>query len=260
MELWERTTWLNKSIEYLFGDTIVEYDMKSAGLSLSKKFNLLPEDVIRDLENTPKKERNIKMGLIQRKDKAYTQALLDAFKEQRKEFFEANNLGEDNLLSIKKDAFFTINTKCHHTEFGDVRFDSKNKYTSYIYLNKLEFYLNTRNKVVDIKGLGQGEDLDAIRKLHKDYMLNFMLKYVRMKELGVTGNPMDRFLVDFVTKYRNKELDVGYYRQLSKLNGYLVYDEISGDWNNVQYFSDLTYTDINYNYFNYIVKMVGISI
>ena len=260
MELWERTSWLNKNIDYLFGENIVEYDMKSAGLSLSKKYKLLDETTIKSLELMEKKDRNIRMGLIQRKDKEYTKKLLDAFKEMRKEFFEANGLNEDNLLTIKKDAFFTINKRCEYTDFGDVKFDSKNKYTSYIYMNKLEFYFNTKTKTVDIKGLGQGDDLDAIRENHKDYLLDFMMKYVRMKELGVTGNPMDRFLRQFVDDYRNLRLPVGYYRELSKYNAYSLYDSQLDENEYIQEVSSPEGVNISYNYYTYILKLVNLCI
>ena len=260
MELWERTSWLNKNIDFLFGEKIVEYDMKSAGLSLSKKYKLLDDKTIRSLENMDKQNRNVTMGLIQRKDKEYTKKLLDAFKYMRKEFFEANNLNESNLLSIKKDAFFTINKKCTETSFGEVKFDSKNTYTSYIYLNKLEFYLNTKTKNVDIKGLGQGQTLDDIKELHGPYMLDFLLRYTRMKELGVYGNSMDRFLRPFIEDYRTKQLPIGYYRELSKYNAYLVYDNELDDWQYIKEVGSLDGVNIEYNYYKYIVELVGLCI
>ena len=37
----------------------------------------------------------------------------------------------------------------------------KNKYTSFIKLNKLEFYINTRTRQVDVKGLGQAIEQTA---------------------------------------------------------------------------------------------------
>ena len=260
MELWERTSWLNKNIDFLFGDSIVEYDMKSAGLSLSKKYKLLDDKTIKSLEHMDKKSRNIQMGLIQRKNKEYAKQLLDAFKEMRKEFFTANGLDESNLLSIKKDAFFTINKKCKVIEFDEVKFDSKNKYTSYIYLNKLEFYFNTKTKQVDIKGLGQGEVLEAIRNAHGGFMLDFMMKYVRMKELGVYGNPMDRFLRQFVSDYRNKNLPPEYYIELSKYNAYKVYDEELDEYQYMRDIGDLEHVNIEYNYYTYIIKLVNLCI
>ena len=37
-----QTTWLNPNIEYLFGDEIIDYDMKDAGFNLIKQYRLLP--------------------------------------------------------------------------------------------------------------------------------------------------------------------------------------------------------------------------
>ena len=49
-QLYKRTTWLNKNIDFSFGSSITEYDMKSAGLSLIKEFKMLPDDEIQKLE------------------------------------------------------------------------------------------------------------------------------------------------------------------------------------------------------------------
>ena len=43
-QLYKRTTWLNKNIDFSFGSSITEYDMKSAVLSLIKEFKMLPDD------------------------------------------------------------------------------------------------------------------------------------------------------------------------------------------------------------------------
>ena len=98
--LWERSLWLNTTMEYIFGSRIVEYDMKSAGLSLVTYFKLLPESTIDDIRRMEKKARVIKLGLIQREDKEFAKKLSDAFKEARRMFFEANGIDEESILSI----------------------------------------------------------------------------------------------------------------------------------------------------------------
>jgi hypothetical protein len=114
--------------------------------------------------------------------------------------------------------------------------------------------------LVDIKGLGQGEVLDDIREKHKDFMLDFMLKFVRMKEIGVTGNPMDIFLRKFVYEYRHKQLPIGYYRELSKYNAYLVRTNGIDEY---EYLKNVAYLDdvcIEKNYFDYIIKLVSLCL
>ena len=48
-ELYKRTMYLNKNIEFIFGKEIIEYDIKSAGFNIIKKFKFLPEDKARGL-------------------------------------------------------------------------------------------------------------------------------------------------------------------------------------------------------------------
>jgi hypothetical protein len=112
MNLYERSNWINPAYEYLFGKKIVEYDIQSAGFSLIKEYGLLDEKTIHDLDKVEsKKELVVKVGLIQKNNKEFAKKLSDAFKDARKRFFEANTLNEKNILSIKKDAFFTIDTE-----------------------------------------------------------------------------------------------------------------------------------------------------
>jgi hypothetical protein len=261
MELYERSTWLNPKYEYLFGKRIVEYDMQSAGLSLVKEYHLLDDKTIKSLDDTIiKKDRVVKLGLIQRKDKKFAKALSDAFVDARKRFFQANNLNEDNILSIKKDAFFTIDTECEVTELGKMNFRPKHKYSSFIKLNRIEFYLDTIGRAVDIKGLGQGAIHEKLVELHIDYMLDFILTFARGREVNTDLEVQSKWLSTFVKRYRHKELDIGYYRELSQTMDFKVNSEeglLSMNDCSPAFLDDI---DISYNYYNYIVPLISIII
>ena len=258
-ELYERSQWINKSFDYQFGKKIIEYDMKSAGLSLIKEYKLLPEDKINELDSIKDKYTlNVKVGVLCRDDKAFNERFQGCFKLARKRFFEANNISEDDLVSIKKDALFVIDKKCSHTSFGYITFASKNEYTSYMRLNRLEFYMNTKTKKVDIKGLGQGESLDNIRDLHKEYLLDEFLNFARLNELNADNIPL--ILRRFVHRYRNRELPIGYYRELNQTNSFRVFDHVLDDYTYRTTLPDslIDDVDISFNYFTYIVPIVNI--
>ena len=53
----EKLLWTNDNIQYLFHGNIMEYDMVAASLSVSKRFQLLDNDTIEQLNLLPKKER-----------------------------------------------------------------------------------------------------------------------------------------------------------------------------------------------------------
>jgi hypothetical protein len=253
--LWERSLWRNPGIDLVFGTRIVEYDMKSAGLNLIIYYKLLPDDQIQELQRMEKHAKDVKIGLLQKHDKEFTKKLSDAFAEARRMFFEANALSEENVLAIKKDAIFTMDVYPKETHFENLEFVPKNTYSSFLYLNRLEFYLNTKTKVIDIKGLGQKESLDEVRNMHGEYMLKFIMRYSAMLEKHMTNEDMMRWLSSFVRKYRAKKLAIEYYRQLGPGNSYMVYNELEDDYMAVAETIEIDKVDIRYNYFNYIVPL-----
>ena len=208
-----------------------------------------------------KKSKNIKIGLIQRKDKEFAKKLQDGFITARKWFIEANEISEDDIVSIKKDAFFIARRNCSKVDFGNIHFRSKNFYSSYFRLNKLEFYISTSKHIIDIKGLGQGKSLEEIKELHGDYMLSFIMKFCLYKEVGIPRDDVAIKIAKFIRRYRNKELPIGYYRELGFGNAYKVFDpelnryiflaDIGED-------ADLTNLDISTNYLNYIVPLASL--
>lgn len=250
--LYERSLYLNPAIDYLFGRTIIEFDMKSAGLNLIKYYELLPDDTIMELERMEKSARNKKIGIIQRDDSVFKERLSKAFIDMRRIFFEYLMLEDDDILSIKKDAIFLIDPTIKDTiRFGNIAFVAKNQYTSYLYINRKEFYIDTINKRVDLKGISDVS-------LHDEYLLSFFVKFASMNENSNRRDMIARYLVDFIRRYRAKELPIGYYRRLSQDNNYVVYQDSIGDYIEIDETTDIDNIDISYNYINYLVPLVSI--
>lgn len=260
-KLYERTTWLNKNIDFSFGSSIREYDMKSAGLSLIKEFNLLSNEDINKLESMNKQKRNKEIGLIQRRDKGFAKELLNKFIEARRRFIISNRINENNILSIKKDAIFVIDRDCCELDFGHIHFITKNEYTSFLKLNKLEFYINTNSKQIDVKGLGQDiEDKTQLHEYHDEYMLNFIMKFCTMKENIVDRKIMQRYLSTFVKKYLNKELPAGYYRELDRMHPIRLKFEDMDKEVCMREYNKVDNVLINFNYFMYILPLVSLYV
>ena len=249
MSLYTRHGYLNKDIVYLVSNEIIEYDMVSAGLSLTKMFKLLDEDTISYLEKLPKQNRNIEMGLMQRKDKEYAKALSEAFVQGRKLFFEANDLNLDNVLSIKKDAIYTTK-HCFNLDFGELQFAPKNEYTSYYNFNRYEFYYSSNG--IDVKGISEEKLL-----LHIEYMLGAIYDYMYLQETSPRERVI-RYVKDLSMAYKAMKLETGYYRELNNDSLYRIKymtDEYSFG---VQDVEDKSIILTNYNFNNYIIPMTQI--
>lgn len=212
--IYEKDTYLNPYIEYLFNHPIYEYDISDAGLNLTQRYGLLSSDVIEKIRAMPKNKHAYELGLIQRKNEVYKKALASAFVNIRREFFEINKLEDDDVLAIKKDAIFTLRS-VDTTEFENVVFKNKHRYTSYIRINTMEVYYSDRTGV-DVKGIN-----DTTVELHRDYMVKFISDICdKVEAIGISTAL--RYAVSFHSSYKWKELDIGYYREFNARSAYRI--------------------------------------
>lgn len=251
-EIYNRHYYVNKYITELVNETIFEYDMKSAELSMIKQFDILDGETIRLLETLPKLDRNIKIGKIKKKNKNLVNDINEGYKYYRKLFIENNNLSDDDIISIKKDAIFTTKL-CKYTDFDLIKFDEKNKYTSYYYfpsISKIELYYN-KNKL-DVKGIK-----DENIKFHRDYMCSFFSRYAYMNEM-VSKTNLIKFINEFSYFYRTRQLDKNYYREFNATSKFRLYEQIGGQDVAVDHVDDINVEEINilYNFFAYIQPLI----
>ena len=202
------TTYLNPDIEYLFDHPIYEYDIKNAGFSIINEFHLLSQDIIRDLSKMEKMKQTIEIGKLQRDDKEFSKRLLEKFAYCRKIFLMENDIQDDEIISVKKDAFF-ITKKCFKTKFGMTQFRIKNEYSSYLRFvenHNIELYYN--DETLDIKGIGES----GIYK-HKLYMIVFINDMMGKLETHDSG--VKRYLKSFIRRYKSNLLDEAYYLEFN---------------------------------------------
>lgn len=248
-KLYKRSLYLNDNLQYIFSSEIIEYDMQSAGFNLTKYFKLLPEDKIEHLSRLPKKERQIQEGLYQKENKVYKQKLAEKFIEARRMFFEANNIQDDQVLSIKKDAIIMLR-RCDKTTFGNIVFAEKNVYSSYLYLNKVEFYFNRHT--VDIKGIDDDKLVE-----HRNFMIAFLHRFTEMMEVSAEKHTIS-FVKNFMMAYKERELPIGYYRELNSSAMFRLKVKYLNNTVGVRTIGEVDKLDIGYNFTRYIVPLISI--
>ena len=252
---------LNVSRSFEVNASIIEWDIKRAGLNIIREFHLLPDDKIKELEKLPKSECDIKIGKMQIKDREFSKSLEQKFTDVMKEFMEVNNIDEDfDVLSIKKDACFIINKKVHVSEFGKyIKFVPKNTYHAYVYVKPYEMYFK-RDGEIDIKGLvGDKTTRNNLIELHKDGILNFIEYVIQLAETtNMDSNKMNTFLHEFVDMYKKRELDFDYYREFnveSRFRYQVAGSEIMADYIDE---SMLEKTNIEYNYKTIVLPLINL--
>lgn len=258
-----RSTWTDSSIDLLIHE-IVEYDMSDGGFSMIQEHKLLPPDLIRKLAAMPKGlVRNTAVGKLKydKTHKGISKALEDGFRYYRLRFGVENELSPEDILSVKRDAIFT-KRYCFQLQFGDfVQFKEKNVYQAYLYLElqesgytkkKIEFYWAEDHKL-DVKGIKN----DTLEKYHRNYTLDVIWKFMRYL-VQFDDKGALRYIVSMMEKYKNLELEPGYYREFTdastypySLNGRLLQVQEVGP-------SELEHCLRHYNYMQIYVQLLNL--
>lgn len=224
-----------------------EYDMKMANVSLCGYYNLLPAGRIEELQNLSSNERKIKFGLLCRKDNELNSAVSNAFRLGRRLFAEANNITDEEIVAVKKDAIITTK-KCNNTVFTndngrELKFICKHKYTTIMQLNKgidLYAYYDELHDTIKL-------DVDGIDNktlpIHEDGILKFLKHVIILIETDQKVSLL-RYIKDMYDKYRKRELPLVYYRTFDPSSTIQTND--LDDWGIVDE-HDLDRVNINYN-------------
>jgi hypothetical protein len=247
-QIWERHNYTNHDIGQIINGEIIEYDIKAAGLNLAKEFGYIDKKILDKLESMSKKDRNIQMGLLKKKDEQLSKKENEAFIEARKLFIVTNKLDVEDIVAIKKDAIF-VSRRCNNRKFGNIEFIPKNKYTSYMELNKLEFYYNSNQ--LDVKGIG-----DSVYDQHRDYMIDFFKTYFSLMEIDNKAKLIN-YITNFVYRYKSRLLDLRYYRELNVQSTYRLNIIVEKKVYGLDNIDDSSFEtiDISYNYFKYLVPL-----
>ena len=248
-DLWLKDNFKNRNIVLLYNRVIIEYDLRSAGINLCEEYHLLDKDDMKKLRELPKKDATVQLGKMQIKNTKLKEGLKSAFQDIRRRFFEENSLEKEDILSVKKDAIFTLK-EVPVTKFGICEFARKNQYSAFMRLGELEFYYNYDK--LDVKGIG-----DDVLDKHKDYMLHFIhMLFYKME--NDTEYEVKRYFTRFYSRYKLRELELGYYREFSVNSNFrVIEDDVIYDNEAFIPYDDKRYRlDIGYNFQHILLPLV----
>jgi len=234
--------------------------MKRAGLNIIREFQLLPEDEIEKLSYLSKLDCDIAVGKMQIKNKDFSKKLEQAFTDVMNHFLDMNHIDRDvEVISIKKDACFVLNKDITVSSFGKhLKFIPKNQYHAYIYLTPLEFYFKKDD--IDVKGLlSDKKERDRVLRFHKHGILNFLEFVVDLAEKTNQDQiEMTRFFHEFVSLYKNRELEFDYYREFNTISKFRY--QFAGAEVLTENIDDsmLDKINIEYNYTHIILPLINL--
>lgn len=210
-------------ISYIKNTKITEYDIKSAGFNIIREFKLIDEEAINTLESLDKTTRTIQIGKLMMKDAELSKTLTEKFAEVRKMFVIKNNIQEEDILSIKKDAIFIIQKTPQILKFGTfIEFVPKNVYTTFAFANGIEYYYSGYTKQLDIKNFKKDFNIELLvetsgesfeTQIEKHPLILKIKHFLALSE-KLSQKDIYNTLLRFRKQYINKELDLEYYREI----------------------------------------------
>ena len=215
MELYENINYTSE-ISYLTNTFIYELDIQKANINVLYSKKVISKDIYDFLKNSERMVRQVYVGKLQ-KNPDVVNALKQGIIEAKKMLFEANQIQDYEVLSIKNDAVFIIGRLPQIRQFGLINFIPKNVYTGFYKVLNYEFYYyyNKLNKeeVLHVKGIGK-----SIEK-HIGYFYDFLKDLFYTIQCDGIEIAL-RLLKDYYLQYITLQLPIGHYRRFNPISDY----------------------------------------
>lgn len=204
-------TYINP-LRYISG-RIVEYDMKSANISVLLQRGVIDFSTYDRLSRLDKRSREVEIGLmIKYQPDIYTE-ISKGIKEYKYKFIEANNVDSIQIARVANDAIY-INTSVDllYTHFDQyIDFRPKSVSNVMVNINKVLAFVSFINDQIsiDIKGISP-----EMCTLHSDYMITVIATVVYYIERSNVEDALS-YISNIIDDYINHRLDVNYYREFN---------------------------------------------
>ena len=220
--LWNEVNY-RSPLPYIVNSSIREYDLSKANISSLHHFNVLSDQEYEYFLNLPKKDREVKIGLMIRKDNSIYKHIKKGIEYARHCLMKYNEIQTCEIVSIKNDAVFVYGRDLQHTQFDEFKFAVKNVFKTYMWLGgNIEVYYNDYEENGDIlssitiKGIS-----DANIELHNDGILSIINQVCYMIDRYSIGDIL-AYVSDMYNEFKNRNLPVPFYRGFDSGSKYSI--------------------------------------
>lgn len=229
----------NANIPLVVNEEIVEWDIRSANISILREFGITPERILQRFEKQSKKKRVAYIGKYMTSHRDQLTAMEDAYGDVIRTFISNNGLEDSDILAISRDAVFVKNRRIPFPTIGEhIEFVPKNHYHSLVGLPRYRFYV--ADDRIDVKGIS-----DTVLPKHENGILLFIREVLSSYS---DLNALNTYLRDFSKAYKLKELDFDMYREFNTESTFNIKtDDMSMK---LDYITEelMMYLDISFNY------------
>ena len=209
-------------INFIFGQTISEYDMSKANITVLRSLDDITDEEYQYLYNLPKDNREYEIGMKIRANKTVQDRIDYGIAYSKKKFLELNNINIQDILRIANDSFYIVSPYiCKNLQFLGpneqtiITFAHKHTYNVFLKLHGNLFFCNTLGEYydIDVKGIS-----DSQLPLHSKF-LTFIAELCNDYINGGKTVAVRSFN-EFYNNYINRKLELDYYREFKAGGGF----------------------------------------
>ena len=224
---------------------IYEYDISKANISILLSKGVITKEQHKKFCEMSKQERQVKVGLMMRRNPDLIRVVEDGCCEARRNFVVSNDIQDDEIVSIRKDSLF-ITKQVENVAFGDIRFVHKNTYSLMAKLGNLELYYYYDSISgfynIDVKGIR-----DELLVKHESSLLTALCD-IFYCVVDKRIHDAVKYVSTLANKYDTLNLPIEYYREFNQSSLYRIMTNIGS----VYYIDEVTpevigCIDIRYN-------------
>lgn len=249
-ELYKKKNFL-LDLPYLISIPIYEYDISKANINILYHEKAISIEEYSRLRMMSRQSRQVSIGLMIKENPKINEVLANGIIEAKRKFFEANNIQDNEILSIKNDAVFVTGRQMQHTKFENIEFLLKNYYSLYMKIFNLEIYYRSDQvtgwDMIDVKGIN-----DSKLELHRNGMLVLLSEVFEQLDCGNLEDALSIF-TEYYNAYIQRQLPIEFYRTFDSNSSYMV--TIMGQSYSVTH-ADINILDISYN-MNFLRQIYG---
>lgn len=247
--VWNNTKYTAFHIDFIVGNTIREYDISKANISILRDKNIISDDQYFYYFNLPKQQREREIGILSISSEKIKNTIKQGIIDAKRSFIMNNHLEENDILAIKGDAIFVIGNKTMNTQIGNyTKFRLSNEYTSFYKITPfIEIYYSyipyKDIEIFDAKGM------EKSLYLHQYYMMDYLCSLFYIAQVFGVEEAI-KSLNDFHDKYISRQLDIGYYRRFDSNSNYDILPfpgQMDTTYFKANIWTDLESVDISYN-------------
>lgn len=209
---------INPDFRYIISQYIREYDISKCNINMLLVDGVIDKELYDKLYNSDRMYREVYVGNMIKNNKEIYKVISNGVIKYRNILFEANNVEESDILTIKNDAVFTVNKILDITTFDNyITFKNKETYTSFFKITNLELYYNINTDKLDVKGIKD----DRLSK-HQEF-IELLKTIIYLIEMGLLKDASN-MINEYYYKYITCNIDIGFMRNFDNISAFFHVD------------------------------------